>query len=103
MTMMMSGWMMMARMILTIPVMIMSQSLHSPLCHDFVTPNAFHCWKSRYQTFADCSLTITRFLLQKCCKDHSLECRLFAEIDSFYFDLTQDWLSEIYLYFEINA
>ena len=28
---------------------------------------------------------------------------LLAEIDSFYFDLTQDWLSEIYLYFEINA
>ena len=35
--MMMSGWMMMVGTILTIPVMIMRQSLHSPLSHDFVT------------------------------------------------------------------
>ena len=65
--MMMSGWMMMAGAILTIPVMIMSNSLASPLCHDFVTTNAFHCWKSRYQTFAHCSLTMTFFLLLNCC------------------------------------
>ena len=72
--MMMSGWMMMAGMILTIPVMIMTNSLHSPLCHDFVTTNAFHCWKSRYQTFADCSVTMTCFLFQNVAMFPSLDC-----------------------------
>ena len=39
--------------------------------------------------------------LPECC--NVPQSGLLAEIDSFYFDLTQDWLSEIHLYFEINA
>ena len=60
-----------------------------------------HCWKGRYQTFAESPRpwqwrsSSSRYV--------AIVLIVLADIFSFYFDLTQDLLSEIYLYFEINA